>query len=126
MGRGWQARRAFESRQEVGLEVGKRRVEQLAAGNDHNVHPSTSRKVRTPKNLSYQSFSSITSDRVPEFPGSDDAESRGAGIVWGDQDGEITPFRPQRQVENALEFTAAPDPAILRETLGRHGSSSQA
>ena len=124
MGGSRQPRRGtFESRQEIGLEVVKRRVEQLPAGDDHDVHPSTSRYVRTPKNLSYQSFSSITSDRVPEFPGSNDAEPRGTGVVWAHQDREIPPFGPQRQVEYALEFTTAPDPAILREALGRHAES---
>src|SRR5436190_5603939 len=121
IGRGGQAGRATVQRgPEIGLEVGKGRFEKLPAGDDDHVHPATSREVRTQKNLSYQSFSSISSDRVPELSGGDDAESCGAGIVWRHENREKPPFGPERQVEHALEFTPAPDPAILREALGRH------
>ena len=47
-------------------------------------------------------------------------------VVGGDEDGQIPALGPERQIENALEFVAAPNPAGFREALGRaYGSCRQ-
>jgi len=116
---------AFQGIPEIRFEIIVGRIEQLAPGNDHDVH-SALRPVGTTENLSNQSFSSVSSDRIPEFPGGDDPKPARAGFVWRNQDRQVPALGPERQVEDSLEFTTTSDPAILRETLGRHGSSSQA
>src|SRR4030095_13000450 len=110
---------------EIRFEILIGRIEQLPPGNDHDVH-SALRPVRTTENLSDQSFSSASSDRIPEFSRGDDHKPARAGIVWRDQDRQVPALGPERQVEDSLEFTTSSDPEILRETLGRLGSSLQA
>jgi hypothetical protein len=107
----------------VGFKSGIGGIEQFPARDHHDVETQPSRRERRmPENLTDQAFSAISSHRVPQFAGGDDAQPGRSGVIGCYEYGEESPFCAKRQVENALEFAAAPDPAGLREALGRDGA----
>jgi hypothetical protein len=113
---------ALERMPEIGLEIREGRLEQLVPRDHYHVHPEL-RGFRTTEDLSNQSFSSVSSDRVAELPGGHDAQPCSPRVVGSRQHRQISSFRSERQVEHALEFAPAPDPAVFREALGRHRQS---
>ena len=67
---GWQTGGATgEGAAEIRFKAGITGFEELAPGNDHEVDALANRQwLKLPKHLTYQSFSSISPDRVPQLP----------------------------------------------------------
>jgi hypothetical protein len=114
----------FECNAEIGFEVGIRGIEQLSPWDHDDINTLPAGQWRSaPENLSNQTFSTISPDRVSQLFRGDDTEASRAFRVGRDEHREIAPFRTKRQVEDALEFPPSSDPAGFREALGRHGGS---
>jgi len=107
----------------VGFKVGIGGVEQFSTrDNDHVDAWLDRQRLCLPEDLSYQPLSAIPSHRVPKLAGGHNPQSGRSGLVGCHQHCKVAALRAKRQVKNTLEFAAAPDPAGLREALGRHGA----
>jgi hypothetical protein len=76
---------AFDRGSVVAFKGGQAGVEQVALGNDDDVEPVGD--LVTTKNLSYQSFSSITLNGAAKLSGSRDAQPAMASLVPQDEHG---------------------------------------
>jgi hypothetical protein len=105
----------------VVLEAGVRCVEKLRTRNHDDVDTAQfSESLATPKNFSNQSFSSVSSDRVPQLSGGNHAEPRGWTLTAGHQHGQKAAAYALTGVEDPLEFPSPPEPPGLPELQRRH------
>jgi hypothetical protein len=111
----WQTGRASLKRSaKIRFKAGKRGIEQFPTRYYDDIDSRPDRQACClPEDLSYQPFSSISPHRVAELAGGHDPESRRSRFIGRDQHCKVASLGPQRQIENALEFTATPDPAGL-------------
>jgi hypothetical protein len=112
---------ALERSAKIGFKAGIGGIEQFSTGYYDDVDGRFGRQPSgLPEDLSYQPFSAIPLDRIPQLSGGHDTQPRDPAVVGGDEDGQIPALGPERQIENAGEFVAAPNPAGFREALGAH------
>jgi hypothetical protein len=111
----------LERSAKIGFKAGIGGIEQFSTGYYDDVDGRFDRQpYGLPEDLSYQPFGAIPLDRIPQLSGGHDTEPRDPAVVGGDEDGQIPALGPERQIENAGEFVAAPNPAGFREALGAH------
>src|ERR671913_1360683 len=93
---------------EVGLDGLIRRLEELASRHDEHVdRPARSRRVMS-KDLSNQTFGSVSGDGNAELFGSDDPETRKRAGCGSHHHGQIAAVDADALVEHSLELTPAP------------------
>src|SRR6476619_6177794 len=110
---------ALDGATQIRLEAGIHGIEQLSAGNDHDVETLAWRQeICTPENLSYQSLSAVSPHRITELARGHDPQPCDSGFVGSDEHRRVPSFQAKREVEHALELIAMPDPARLRESFG--------
>jgi hypothetical protein len=96
-----------------GFKGGQTRVEQLALGDDDDVE-ARSDLVAT-KNLSYQSFSSISLDGSAELPRRRDPETADPKLIGQDEQRRVTPVDAGAAFVDVLKVRAPPDPLVRPE-----------
>ena len=97
----------------IGFKDGQAGVEQLAFRDDDDV--VARRDACSTENLSYQSFSTISLHRAPEFTGRRDAQAADILVVGQDEDRRIPAVHPRAAFVHPLEFRAATNALPGRE-----------
>jgi hypothetical protein len=82
-------------------------IEEIALRHDDDVE--TRRDLITTENLSNQSFSSISSNRVAEFPSGRDPEAADPELVGQQEHRRVAAVRLDATVVDPLEFRTPPD-----------------
>jgi hypothetical protein len=108
------AETSFEQGSVIGFKGAQAGVEQIALGDDDNVEPA--RDLVATKNLSNQSFSSISLDRPTQFPGSRDPQTPGPELVRQDEDRAVAAVEPDAALVHILELGPAPNPFLGTES----------
>jgi len=106
---------------EVPLDICEGNIEQFTTGDHHQIQ-SGRRSVQMPEHLAYQSFSSVSADRVTQFPGCDDPQSRGGTLARREEQREIPRRHAVAGVEHPLELTSPPHAPRLPERVRRHAA----
>ena len=113
-----QPRRAScEGVAKIGFEGGVSGIEQFPARDDNDVERGP-RVVNLTENLSNQSFSAISLNRIPELPRCHDAKPRRAGRAGRDDERQKTCVHPESRVENPLKLHPATEPLVGAEAMG--------
>jgi hypothetical protein len=92
----------------IGFKDGQAGVKQLTSGHDDDVE-ALGDFVAT-KNLSNQSFRSVSLDRAPELPCGGDAEPPDRPLVWQDEQRAVAALNPGASLVHLLKFCAAANP----------------
>ena len=108
------AETSFEQSSVIGFKGAQAGVEQIAFGDDDDVEPA--RDLVTTKNLSNQSFSSISLDRTTQLPGSRDPQTPDPALVRQDEDRAVAAVEPDAALVHILEFGSAPNPFLGTES----------
>ena len=117
--------RANKHASEVCLEARVCRLQQLGARYHDNVHTVRFGKLLvTAENLSNQSLSAISSDRVAELPRGDDSQPRARLLTAGNQEGEESALHALTLIEHRLELSPPSEPLFLPKTTGRLGAGT--
>jgi hypothetical protein len=82
-------------------------VEKFALGNDDDVEPW--RDLVSPKDLSNQSFSSISLNRTPDFPRRRDPEPPDAAVIGQDENRGVSAVESNAPFVNLLKLRTPPD-----------------
>src|SRR5262245_37526463 len=106
----------FENVAELGFKGNQAGVEQFAFRDDDDVEAW--RELVATKNLSNQSFSSISLDRAPQFPGGGDSQSAYRQVVREGEQRQITAVCSDAPFVNLLVFRAAADAFRPAEACG--------
>ena len=108
---------AFESMTELGFKGSQAGVEQFAFRDDDDVEAW--RELVATKNLSNQSFSSISLDRAAQFPRGGDSQSAHWQVVREREQRQIAAMRPGAAIVNLLILGAAADTFVRPKGLQR-------
>jgi hypothetical protein len=108
---------------EILLEAREGRIEQLSAWDDHEIDPAERQRRHSSENLSNQSFSPISPDRIPQLFRRDDAEAGSVDRPLGfardgppdHEHGEEASPAALAAIENLLELPSLPEPPALVE-----------
>jgi hypothetical protein len=111
---------APESCAEVALEAGEVGIEELAPWDHQHVHALPGRRHVQAEDFSNQSLGPISYNGSPDLPARDDAQTRTAGPVRGDDQGEVTAVAPDASGKRLLELRMPTDPPVSAEPLGLH------
>jgi hypothetical protein len=103
---------------EVGFKAGVGGIEQLSSRNDHHVETFTRQQIGPPENLSYQSFSAISSHCAAQFLRRRDAQPSDSLRISKDERGAVAAPNPNAPLVHALELGAAPDALSWTESHG--------
>jgi hypothetical protein len=95
---------------------GQAGVEQVAVGNDDDVEPRSD--LVATENLSYQSFSAISSHCAAQFLRRRDAQPSDSLRISKDERGAVAAPNPNAPLVHALELGAAPDAFSWTESHG--------
>jgi hypothetical protein len=108
------AKTSFEQGSVIGFKGAQAGVEQIAFGDDDDVEPGCD--LVTTKNLSNQSFSSISLDRATELPGRRDPQPSDAALVRQDEHRAVAAVDPDAALVDVLEFGATANPFVRTES----------
>jgi len=98
----------------IGFKGGQAGVEQIAFGDDHDV--KSIGDLITTKNLSNQSFSSISINGATEFPRRRNPQSSHPELVWQDEHRAVTAVDSDAPRVYLLVFDAAANPFVRAES----------
>ena len=111
---------------EVAIEVAEGSIEQFAPRDDHQVESHVRRPLHEPEDLSNQSFSPVSVNRVAELPRRDDTKPnprRRAGRI---EQREKSGRDARARVEDPAELAAPSHPLRLAERVRRQGCAKLA
>ena len=109
------AKRFLENVAEFSFKGCQAGVEQFAFRDDDDVEAW--RELVATKNLSNQSFSSISLDRTAEFPGGGDSQPADRQAVREREQRQIAAVRPDTAIVNLLVLRAATDAFVRPERV---------
>lgn len=98
----------------IGFKGGQAGVEQVAFGDDHDVEPLGD--LIATKNLSNQSFSSVSINRAAEFSRRGNPQPSHPELVWQDEHRAVAAMGSDAPRVDLLVFDAAANPFVRAES----------
>jgi hypothetical protein len=112
---------AFECPAVIGFKNSQAGVEQFTLRDDHDVEARCD--LVPTKNLSYQSFRAVSTDRAPQLAGRGDAEPRDVQLVGGNENCRVAAAEAAAAVVDVLKFRALAQALVTPESLHPSGTS---
>jgi len=107
---------AFEQGSVIGFKGAQAGIEQVALGNDDDIESQGD--VVTTKNLSNQSFSSVSLNGSAELPRGRNSQASYRSIVWQDEDGAVPAVDADAPFVHLLKLCATANPFGRPESQG--------